>query len=213
MSAPSSLDYGDDDTVELMLTPEQMRMLSRAANDEDLGPSPPAPPTAAPAPATTRVGRSHGWLLAGTVAVLGAIAVLVAGLGSGAHRTTVAAAEMPVATEKPLVPRQSMAPPTPAVSPTTVASQMSVPSQTHLPPPPPAAPPVAAQTSVPAAPVETSAAVAPLPSATPATDPVRIRNPFDRSEVFEFPPGTSRQEARQAVADMLLQRALERHTR
>jgi hypothetical protein len=202
MSAPSSLDYGDDDTVELMLTPEQMRMLSRAANDEDLGPSPPAPPTAAPAvPATARVGLSHGWLLAGTVAVLGAAAILMAA-GSGAHRTTAAAAEMPVATEKPVVPRQSMAPP-----------PTSVPSQTPLAPPPPAVPPVASQSSVPAVPVEASTAAAPLPSATPATDPVRIRNPFDRSEVFEFPAGTSRQEARQAVADMLLQRALERHTR
>jgi hypothetical protein len=43
--------------------------------------------------------------------------------------------------------------------------------------------------------------------------PVRIRNPFDRSEVFEFPPGTSRRKARQAVANLLLERARDRHTR
>jgi len=40
--------------------------------------------------------------------------------------------------------------------------------------------------------------------------PVRIRNAFDKSEVFEFPPGTTQQEARDAVAQILLQRAVER---
>lgn len=40
--------------------------------------------------------------------------------------------------------------------------------------------------------------------------PVRVRNPFDASEVFEFPPGTSEADAREAVADFLLQRATER---
>jgi hypothetical protein len=37
--------------------------------------------------------------------------------------------------------------------------------------------------------------------------PVRFTNPFDATEVFEFPPGTSAIEARHAVADLLLQRA------
>jgi hypothetical protein len=40
--------------------------------------------------------------------------------------------------------------------------------------------------------------------------PVRFRNPFDRSEVFEFPPGTSVEEARQSAAALLLQRARDR---
>jgi hypothetical protein len=40
--------------------------------------------------------------------------------------------------------------------------------------------------------------------------PVRVRNPFDKSEVFEFPSGTSERQAHDAVADMLLQRAMER---
>lgn len=40
--------------------------------------------------------------------------------------------------------------------------------------------------------------------------PVRITNSFDKSEVFEFPPGTSESEARAAVADLLLKRATER---
>jgi hypothetical protein len=44
----------------------------------------------------------------------------------------------------------------------------------------------------------------------PESAPVRVKNPFDDSEVFEFPPGTSDVEARDAVADVLLKRALER---
>jgi hypothetical protein len=40
-----------------------------------------------------------------------------------------------------------------------------------------------------------------------APPPVRFTNPFDKSEVFEFPAGTTRAEARDAVADILLQRA------
>lgn len=40
--------------------------------------------------------------------------------------------------------------------------------------------------------------------------PVLFKNPFDDSEVFEFPPGTSREEARAAVADLLIMRARER---
>jgi hypothetical protein len=48
------------------------------------------------------------------------------------------------------------------------------------------------------------------PAPEPAAVPVRYANPFDPSEVFEFPPGTSRAAAREAVAEMLLQRAAER---
>jgi hypothetical protein len=44
----------------------------------------------------------------------------------------------------------------------------------------------------------------------PQGPPVKFANPFDRSEVFEFPPGTSRSAARDAVAEILLQRAAER---
>lgn len=40
--------------------------------------------------------------------------------------------------------------------------------------------------------------------------PVRVRNPFDKKEVFEFPPGTTPEAARAAVADALLERARER---
>ena len=42
---------------------------------------------------------------------------------------------------------------------------------------------------------------------TPAEPPVRFTNPFDASEVFDFPAGTSEDEARAAVATILLDRA------
>lgn len=41
-------------------------------------------------------------------------------------------------------------------------------------------------------------------------EPVRVRNPFDRNEVFEFPPGTTPEAAKSAMADTLLERARER---
>jgi hypothetical protein len=62
--------------------------------------------------------------------------------------------------------------------------------------PVPAEPP--AQTSKPAAGAK-EPAIADLP--------VKFANPFDRSEIFEFPPGTTRQEAREAVAQILIERA------
>jgi len=46
----------------------------------------------------------------------------------------------------------------------------------------------------------------------PQGPPVRITNAFDATEVFEFPFGTSEAEARQAVVELLLNRARERHT-
>jgi hypothetical protein len=40
--------------------------------------------------------------------------------------------------------------------------------------------------------------------------PVRFANPFDAKEVFEFPAGTSEAEARDQVAEILMERAMER---
>jgi hypothetical protein len=51
------------------------------------------------------------------------------------------------------------------------------------------------------------------PSPPPPEDPgppVRIRNAFDKSEVFEFPNGTDDAQAREAVMQLLLDRARER---
>lgn len=54
-----------------------------------------------------------------------------------------------------------------------------------------------------------------LPAAAPVVEPppVRVRNPFDKSEVFEFPPGTTPEAAHAAVANALLARARERQAR
>jgi hypothetical protein len=45
---------------------------------------------------------------------------------------------------------------------------------------------------------------------TQKSPPVRFANPFDKAEVFEFPAGTTRSEARASVAEILRQRAMER---
>ncbi len=67
-----------------------------------------------------------------------------------------------------------------------------------LPPPPPAVVPV----PIPAQVVQ--AAELPPPK------PVVLVNPFDATEKFTFPPGTSKADARDQMAAMLLQRATER---
>ena len=70
-----------------------------------------------------------------------------------------------------------------------------------------ALPPAPAAIPVPMpAPLEQTAEVAPSPPA----EPVVLVNPFDKTEKFTFPPGTSKAEAREQMADLLMQRALER---
>lgn len=51
-----------------------------------------------------------------------------------------------------------------------------------------------------------------LPATSPRSEgkPVLFANPFDANEVFEFPAGTSEAEARDAVAAILMERAMER---
>ena len=53
----------------------------------------------------------------------------------------------------------------------------------------------------------------PPPSAAP-DEPVQVQvtNPFDKTEVFDFPAGTSESDARLAVARILMQRAQERQS-
>jgi hypothetical protein len=50
----------------------------------------------------------------------------------------------------------------------------------------------------------------PAPQQLATGEPVRFANPFDTDEVFEFPAGTTETEARDAVADVLLKRAMSR---
>lgn len=55
---------------------------------------------------------------------------------------------------------------------------------------------------------------APIAEETPtASEPTRYANPFDPQEVFELPPGITREQARTMVADILLKRAAERQAR
>lgn len=61
-----------------------------------------------------------------------------------------------------------------------------------------------------AAVVPRPAVLAPPPPPAAPGPPVRVRNPFDATEIFEFPAGTTRAEARQKVAQELLQRAVDR---
>ncbi len=44
----------------------------------------------------------------------------------------------------------------------------------------------------------------------PVGAPVRVTNPFDSSEIFEFPYGTSEADAREAIAGFLVERAVSR---
>lgn len=44
----------------------------------------------------------------------------------------------------------------------------------------------------------------------PGGEPVRVANPFDATEIFEFPAGTSDADAREAVAGFLIERASNR---
>ena len=67
-----------------------------------------------------------------------------------------------------------------------------------LPPPPPVVVPEA----VPAPPVQVAEA--------PPPEAVVLVNPFDKTEKFTFPPGTSKADARDQMATLLLQRAMER---
>lgn len=60
-------------------------------------------------------------------------------------------------------------------------------------------------------PIPGEARPAPSALAQPMMAVLQIPNPFDASEIFELPPETSEADARDAIADLLLQRARERH--
>src|SRR5690349_18322153 len=66
----------------------------------------------------------------------------------------------------------------------------------------------------PPAPVVQQAPVAPPPvqvaDVAPPEPEVVLVNPFDKTEKFTFPPGTSKAEAREQMADLLLKRAVDR---
>ena len=66
------------------------------------------------------------------------------------------------------------------------------------------------QPTAPAVAIAAAAAPAPEANAQPRNAVVRVINPFDATEVFEFPAETTKSEARNAIAELLLQRGRER---
>lgn len=80
-------------------------------------------------------------------------------------------------------------------------------------PPPRSAPriaPTPAVASTPPAASEPAVLAQPQEPQEPQGPPVRVKNPFDATEVFEFPAGTTGAEARRKIAELLLQRAVDR---
>ena len=68
----------------------------------------------------------------------------------------------------------------------------------------------ATQTEVPAVAPKLPLATSAAQTALPEDSPTRFANPFDASEIFEFPAGTSEDAARDSVAEILFERARER---
>jgi len=209
----------NEDTIEMVLSPDDMHRLSRAAEEQEraaaseteapLHAPPVAPATqigTAPSPpraspdVMSRIEAEEPLANASATAsrrrpakniksaALGALAgaagalVVVATIASWstAHRTPQA---------------ETTPPPEPIVSTAPTAPQ-----------------PATATATATATAMGTATAPAPSPQqpAAPDAQPVRFKNPFDKREVFEFPPGTTLEEARQSVADVLKQRARDR---
>ena len=73
---------------------------------------------------------------------------------------------------------------------------------------------LAGQPQAPATAAARPAVIVPQPAlmTNSAKPTIRVINPFDATEVFEFPAGTSNDEGREKVAQILLQRAHERQS-
>jgi hypothetical protein len=188
----------DDDTIELMLSSEQMRALSRAAAADTAAPV--ATPVNPAAPAAGPVAPAAAAPTAGPAAPasLPKANVAPANCDPGARR----AATTPLARHWPAGGIAAIVGVTVVLG--TLVALGAIAQRTSE------RKPLAAATSAPA-PVPPAPAASPPPP--PPGEPIRFKNPFDRSEVFEFPPGTSPAEARQAVAQLLMERARDRHVK
>jgi hypothetical protein len=217
---PSDID-ADDDTVELELSPQQMLTLARAADEArtaanevqtaalSTSSEPQAPsnelkatanePRAAPSEpvaATRKINVNFGarsqagtWPLGRVATALG-MAAAVIGIGSAAHRaperiSSTPSHEVRAAASSQVVEQE--------------AKTAGVGANEH-----------ALGTAGASEPSSPAAGTA-QPEGSPDLV-VRFKNPFDASEVFEFPPGTSVAEARQSVAEVLLERARDRRS-
>jgi hypothetical protein len=224
-SIDSEFDYDDDATIEMVLSESAMHLLSQAA----ASPTEPARPAPNPVVKTPDVAILEAPAAKVPAAAVPAVEAPVAKVP--------AAAETPVASVPPAVAKapapavpaaneqeHSARPPRPPMSTlrfaivlgvvavasalvtaityiaTTDTPQLAPISTTIVFSPP--APVVVAPPALPPP---------PAPSADPADPaPVRFANPFDKREVFEFPAGTSQADARDAVAEILYERAQER---
>jgi hypothetical protein len=170
---------GNDDTIELVLTPEQLSDLSQAAEEAQVADSDLPRAVVAPAP-----------MLVAPIPVPAVVAIVP---------------DVP----PPRAPRWHQTPIAKMAANTLAfvafawwsVSQLAGQPQAH-----PTAPIVAAARPV---------ALVTHPSAATALQqpPMQVVNPFDKTEVFEFPAGTSADEGREKVAQILLQRARERQSR
>lgn len=168
----------DEDTIEMVLTPADVRLLAQAAEEQqraatvaDSTPPPPTTDSILPSmPSQTTSTHNSASLVRGALAgVAGALVIVVAIASVSTARLTTAT-------------KASSPPETPKL---VAAAAATPPAATPEPPQPTVA----------------------------EAQPLRFRNPFDKSEVFEFPAGTTLEEARASVANLLRQRAQERHIR
>jgi hypothetical protein len=173
---------GNDDTIELQLTPEQLLGLSQAAESAA---------SASPEPVAMAVAPSH--------------VPMTPTFNAGSALP----AAQPFIKDLPLIrpPRWHQSPLAKMTANTLLFVAFVWWSVSQLAGQPQAHPQLAA-----AAAVRPIAVVAPAAVAAPPPAPVQVVNPFDRTEVFQFPAGTSAAESRDKVAQILLQRAHERQS-
>ncbi len=164
-------------------------------------------PTSAPRPATT------------PVAPIGALAAVVAifGLGAVIYRTT-SQPDSPTRVAPPptaIASQRSQAQPLqPQLGQLATGTRGLTAAQTWIAAPASSIgqPSAIARTAVMEPGSKEAQTTANLAADDAANSPVKFRNPFDSSEVFEFPSGTSQAEAKQMVAVVLLERGRERRS-
>lgn len=215
----------DDDTIELELSESTMRLFAEAAALAEAGPSagaaaewPLRPDTSLRDAPAANQEEAVGTVSADVGPVPIAAAAPAATQGPGPVVTAVPATQSPIGTRalQKSRPRFGVALATGAVAAALLGgvtylatARPSGPAPVATAPITPAVPAIAAVSHV------GGTAVAPDVDTLEVTldVPLRFKNPFDASEVFEFPPGTTADEARVAVAGLLAQRAQERLAR
>lgn len=166
----------DEDTIEMVLTPAEVRLLTQAAEEQQR-----AACVAEETPRASTVDSSLPSMPTQTPSTDNSASLARGALAGIAGALVIVVAIASLSTARP-----------------TTGSKPSIPAQTSK--------------------ANPAAAPAPGPAASPSpalaeAEPLRFKNPFDKTEVFEFPPGTTLEEARASVAGLLMQRAQGRHIR